>query len=120
MCSHSSLTVPLARIRRTKSNRLTKGHVRVFTLHAEHIREKNHNRKNETTSSSPPYNRVANEVILDLRITPTTHSETESSPWPVQGLRCKDILFIRIRYQCVVGSHHCHIQVPEIAEERSP
>lgn len=57
---------------------------------------------NQARCSGPPHNRVPNEVVLGLIITPTAHAQPEVEPGPVRGRRREDIFLIRIRDERIV------------------
>jgi hypothetical protein len=65
----------------------------------------------------PVDQRVSKEEILDNRVVPSTHTETDMEDWPLPELRGQIVLLVWIWDKCVIRGHHSHVQVDEILEE---
>lgn len=50
-------------------------------------------------------------------IIPTAHTETDIEDGPLPEMGGKVVLFVRIRDEGVVGSHHSDVEMHEVTEE---
>lgn len=75
-----------------------------------------HRAKNtEGEGAAPIDNRVAEEEVFDDVVVPAAHAKADVQDRPLPELRSEVILFVGIRHQGVVGRHHGHVEVHEVA-----
>ena len=74
--------------------------------------------EDEGEGGAPVDDRVAEEEVFDNVVVPSAHAKSNVEERPLPWFRCQVILFIWVWNQGVVGSHHGHVQVDEVAEER--
>lgn len=80
---------------------------------------KNHQCHNAERGSGHPVDQgVAKEEVFDDRVIPAAHTETNIKDGPLPELRGKIILLVWIRDECVIRSHHGHVQMNKILQER--
>lgn len=97
---------------------LTWLHVHNLPLLAHQVHQKHSNRRDQADSAAPPDDGRAKKVVLRLVVSPSAHSQTETKERPVEGLGRKDVFFVGVGNERVVGRHHGHIEMPKVAEER--
>lgn len=90
----------------------------IMPLHPEQRHAEGQDGENQADGSTPPDERVSDEVILDLVVAPAAHPETLVQPWPLGGKGGEDVFLVGVGDEGVVGGHHGDVQVPEVAEER--
>ena len=93
-------------------------HILILPLPPQHIHHPCSNSHNQTDRPCPPNYRCSDQIILQLRISPSAHPQTQMKEWPIKWSRSKDIFFIRVWNECVVGRHHCYVEMPKVAKER--
>ena len=96
---------------------LTRIHIGVFPLHTHEIYDEDGNGQCQAECAAPPNDRCTKEVIFALVVAPSTHTQTKSQEWPISRLGGQYVVFVRVRNQGVIGSHHSHVEMPEIAHE---
>lgn len=63
----------------------------------------------QTRGTEPPDKRITQKIILDLVVSPATHSQTEFQHRPIRRLGSKDVVLVRVRHERVVRGHHCNV-----------
>ena len=97
---------------------LTSIHVNELPLKSQKVYSQSSKSNEQTKSTSPPDDRRSHQVVLDLSVSPTTHPQTEMEERPVKRFGGEDIFLVRVGNESVVGCHHRHIEMPEVAQER--
>lgn len=87
------------------------------SLPAEKMPKEQETEPNKTSAASPVNKRVSEEIVFDHTIIPRAHTQTNVENWPLPELGSQVILLVGIRDQCIIRSHHGHIQVNEIFQE---
>jgi len=86
-------------------------------LHPHQVASNHKDSDDQARCSGPPHNRVPDEVVLDLIVTPAAHPQAEVEPGPVRGGRRENVFLVRIGDERIVRVHHRYVEVPEVAQE---
>lgn len=92
--------------------------VLIGPLGSKQVCRDNTDAREEAEATSPPDNRVPDEVVLGLIIPPAAHPEAEVKPRPVERFGREDVLLVWVRDKSVVGRHHGDVEVPKVGKER--
>ena len=87
----------------------------ISALTADEIPCRHRAKDTKGESAAPIHNGVAKEEVLDDVIVPAAHTKTDVKYRPLPELGSEVILFVGIRHQCVVGSHHGYVEMHEVA-----
>lgn len=71
----------------------------------------------EREGGAPVYGRVAQEEVFDDFVIPAAHTEANVEDGPLPEVGSEIVLFVGIGDQGIVGSHHCNVEMDEVAEE---
>nr|POE53354.1 hypothetical protein CFP56_28576 [Quercus suber] len=93
------------------------GELVVAPLPADAVPGEHDEEEAECESRAPVNDRVAEQEVFDNGIIPAAHAQSDVQERPLPWLRRKIVLFVRVRNKGVVGRHHGHVEMDEIAEE---
>jgi hypothetical protein len=96
---------------------LSRSPLLVVALHAEDVPSENAEAERNGKRREPPDDRCAEEVELDLVVTPAAHTETKVEEGPVKRLRSKNVLLVGVRNESVVRCPHGNVEVREVPPE---
>ena len=68
--------------------------------------------------TAPVHGRVAEEEVLDDVVVPATHAQADVQEGPLPEVGSEIVLLVGVGHESVVGRHHGHVEVDEVAEER--
>lgn len=81
---------------------LSRRPVLILPLHSHEIEYQGENSDNHADRAAPPDNRCADQIILDLVVSPSTHSQAEVEERPISGGGGEDVFLVWVWHQRVV------------------
>ncbi|KAI3482898.1 hypothetical protein L1887_54220 [Cichorium endivia] len=87
------------------------------SLTSHHVPQPCPRKHHQRRRRSPPYDRVADQIILDRRVVPRVHAQSIPQPRPVERLARQNVLLVRVRDERIVRGHHRHVEVDKVAQE---
>ncbi len=89
----------------------------VAALPADEVPQREAGEEGEGGGRGPVDERVAEQEVFDDVVVPAAHAEADVEDGPLPEVRGQVVLFVRVRDQGVVGRHHGHVEVQEVADE---
>lgn len=89
----------------------------ILPLHSHEVESQSEDPDNHADGTAPPDNRRTDQIILDLVVCPSTHSQSEVEEGPIGWRRGENVFLVRVGHQSIVRSHHGNVKMPEILPE---